>query len=104
MLLRAPARTWGCRPLQELHPCGAETIFMDAEYLAEIVQGLLRVHVRHALGLKGVGEKGACNAFATVAVGPGAGAAQSHPRHLLLCMHRLLPLQPARGRGCQACP
>lgn len=48
---------------------------MDADYLAEVVQGLLRVHVRHALGLRSAGDKPeCCNAFATVAVGPAAGA------------------------------
>lgn len=58
---------------QELHPCGAETIFMDRAYLAEIVQGLLRVHVRHAVGLRPPAKGKACNAFVTAAVGPAAG-------------------------------
>ena len=59
--------------LQELHPCGAETIYMDPDYLQEIVKGLMRVHVRSAAGLQPQGEKQECNAFVTVAVGPSAG-------------------------------
>ena len=59
---------------QELHPCGAETLYMDPAYLGEIVEGLMRVHVRHAIGLQPQGEKGECNPFVTVALGPGAGA------------------------------
>ena len=58
---------------QELHPCGAETIYMDPGYLQEIVKGLMRVHVRSAAGLQPQGEKQDCNAFVTVAVGPSAG-------------------------------
>ena len=61
----------GC---QELHPCGAETLYMDPAYLEEIVEGLMRVHVRHAFGLQPQGKKQECNPFVTVALGPGAGA------------------------------
>lgn len=59
--------------VQELHPCGAETIYMDPDYLQEVVKGMLRVHVRNAVGLQLQGEKKECNAFVTVAVGPSAG-------------------------------
>ncbi|EIE18845.1 alpha/beta-hydrolase [Coccomyxa subellipsoidea C-169] len=59
--------------IKELHPCGAETLYMDPAYLEEIVEGLLRVHVRHAFGLQPQGEKQECNPFVTVALGPGAG-------------------------------
>lgn len=59
--------------MQELHPCGAETIYMDSDYLQEVVKGMLRVHVRNAVGLSPQGEKQECNAFVTVAVGPSAG-------------------------------
>ena len=59
--------------MQELHPCGAETLYMDPAYLQEIVEGMLRVHVRHAVGLTPPSEQGECNAFATAAVGPSAG-------------------------------
>ncbi|BDA48953.1 probable phospholipase A1 EG1, chloroplastic/mitochondrial at C-terminar half [Coccomyxa sp. Obi] len=59
--------------VKELHPCGAETLYMDPAYLEEIVEGLMRVHVRHAIGLQPLGEKGECNPFVTVALGPGAG-------------------------------
>ncbi len=47
---------------------------MDPAYLEEIVEGLMRVHVRHAIGLQPQGDKGECNPFVTVALGPGAGA------------------------------
>ncbi|KAK9918553.1 hypothetical protein WJX75_004940 [Coccomyxa subellipsoidea] len=59
--------------IKELHPCGAETLYMDPAYLEEIVEGLMRVHVRHAFGLQPQGEKQECNPFVTVALGPGAG-------------------------------
>jgi hypothetical protein len=59
--------------MQELHPCGAETIYMDPDYLQEVVKGMLRVHVRKAAGLSPQGEKQECNPFVTVAVGPSAG-------------------------------
>ena len=59
--------------MQELHPCGAETIYMDPDYLQEVVKGMLRVHVRNAVGLQPQGDKQECNAFVTVAVGPSAG-------------------------------
>lgn len=51
---------------------------MDPAYLEEIVEGLMRVHVRHAIGLQPQGDKGECNPFVTVALGPGAGAL--HPQ------------------------
>lgn len=46
---------------------------MDPAYLEEIVEGLMRVHVRHAFGLQPQGERQECNPFVTVAIGPGAG-------------------------------
>ena len=46
---------------------------MDPDYLKEVVKGMLRVHVRNAVGLQPQGEKQECNAFVTVAVGPSAG-------------------------------
>ena len=59
--------------MQELHPCGAETIYMDPDYLQEVVKGMLKVHVRNAAGLSPQGENRECNPFVTVAVGPSAG-------------------------------
>jgi hypothetical protein len=54
---------------------------MDAAYLQEIVEGVLRVHVRHAVGLRPQGNQQQCNPFATVAVGPSAGEARAMPLH-----------------------
>ncbi len=47
---------------------------MDPAYLEEIVEGLMRVHVRHAIRLQPQDKKGECNPFVTVALGPGAGS------------------------------
>ena len=69
----SPFLSWVFPCMQELHPCGAETIYMDPDYLQEVVKGVLRVHVRNAVGLQAQGEKQECNAFVTVAVGPSAG-------------------------------
>ena len=75
--------------MQELHPCGAETIYMDPDYLQEVVKGMLRVHVRNAVGLSRQGEKQECNAFVTVAVGPSAGV--RIPSNLInLCVYLTL--------------
>ena len=76
------------RLLQELHPCGAETLYMDPDYLQEIVKGLVRVHVRSAAGLQPHGEKQECNAFVTVAVGPSAGQ-----RPMLGASNSIIPLR-----------
>ncbi len=51
---------------------------MDPAYLEEIVEGMMRMHVRHAIGLQPQAEKGECKPFVTAALGPGAGAL--HPK------------------------
>lgn len=76
--------------IKEVDPHGTETIYMDREFMEEVVTGVLAVHIDNAaLGFQPEEEASACP-FLTLCLGPSAGT----PSRQTLC---------TQGTTCTAC-